>query len=177
MIFSVIRKHIYQVTVSIFLCCSVIVITAASFNLFAGAADNLESNSAPLELSPFHSDGCSWFPDGNFSNQTLWQQCCFHHDLYYWRGGTEAERRHADNELAHCVTQLGQPQVAQMMLRGVRVGGMPYWPTHFRWGYGWPYSRGYAPLNHSETQMINEQLIKQGVHQTPWALSNTPLLK
>jgi len=29
------------------------------------------------------------------------------------------------------------------MLSGVRVGGSPYWPTQFRWGYGYAYPHGY----------------------------------
>ena len=36
------------------------------------------------------------------------------------------------------------------MLGGVRVGGSPYWPTQFRWGYGWPYPRGYQALSPDE---------------------------
>jgi len=27
------------------------------------------------------------------------------------------------------------------MFVGVRVGGTPYLPISFRWGYGWPYLR------------------------------------
>lgn len=29
----------------------------------------------------------------------------------------------------------------RLMLAGVRVGGAPWWPTPFRWGYGWPWPR------------------------------------
>jgi len=36
------------------------------------------------------------------------------------------------------------------MYGGVRIGGSPYWPTKFRWGYGWPYLRGYKPLTFEE---------------------------
>lgn len=40
------------------------------------------------------------------------------------------------------------------MLAGVRVGGTPYLPTMFRWGYGWPYPRGYKALTDEERQQI-----------------------
>jgi len=41
-----------------------------------------------------------------------------------------------------------------LMLAGVRVGGTPYLPTRFRWGYGWPFFRGYQPLNADELKQI-----------------------
>ena len=40
------------------------------------------------------------------------------------------------------------------MLAGVRVGGSPYFPTSFRWGYGWPYPRWYRTLSESELKQI-----------------------
>ena len=43
------------------------------------------------------------------------------------------------------------------MLAGVRVGGTPYLPTPFRWGYGWPYPRFYKELSEKETEMIEKQ--------------------
>jgi hypothetical protein len=40
------------------------------------------------------------------------------------------------------------------MLNGVRVGGTPYLPTSFRWGYGWPYLRGYKVLTAQEKKQV-----------------------
>ena len=51
-----------------------------------------------------------------------------------------------------------QPEIAEAMLRGVRVGGSPYWPTSFRWGYGWPYFRGYKPLSPDEQAAVRARL-------------------
>ena len=45
-------------------------------------------------------------------------------------------------------------EIAAIMLAGVRVGASPYWPTRFRWGYGWPYFRGYKPLSTSEKRAV-----------------------
>jgi hypothetical protein len=42
----------------------------------------------------------------------------------------------ADNRLKECVAGVGEPAIAQLMMAGVRVGGTPYLPTEFRWGYG-----------------------------------------
>lgn len=106
------------------------------------------------ELKPFTSDGCSAFPDGTLLQQELWLQCCTAHDKSYWRGGTEEERRQADIALQACVEEVGEPAIAAVMLTGVRVGGSPYWPTRFRWGYGWSYPRFYGPLTEEELEQV-----------------------
>ncbi|MFT6987247.1 MAG: hypothetical protein ACJAT7_003101 [Psychromonas sp.] len=98
------------------------------------------------EINPFTSDGCSAFPDGTFKQKELWLACCTAHDYAYWKGGTYDERLIADKQLRQCVAKVGQPQIAALMLAGVRVGGSPYFPTSFRWGYGWSYPRGYKAL-------------------------------
>lgn len=105
-------------------------------------------------LRPFSSDGCSAFPDGTPAQQTLWLQCCLSHDYAYWQGGTHEERLAADNALRDCVSQTGEPQIAAMMLAAVRIGGTPYLPTRFRWGYGWPWPRGYRALSADERAEI-----------------------
>lgn len=110
------------------------------------------------ELKPFTSDGCSSFPDGTMGQQTLWLSCCIKHDLSYWKGGTYQERLAADLALEQCVADIGEPKVARLMLAGVRVGGSPYFPTGYRWGYGWPFPRGYKALTPVEKQKINKKL-------------------
>jgi hypothetical protein len=105
-------------------------------------------------LMPFTSDGCSAFPDGTFAQQQLWLSCCERHDYDYWKGGTSAERLASDKALRICVAQVGQSEVALLMLAGVRVGGTPYLPTQFRWGYGWPYPRDYGALTDDERQQV-----------------------
>jgi hypothetical protein len=102
------------------------------------------------ELEPFTSDGCSAFPDGTLSESELWMACCTTHDLAYWKGGTRDQKREADEELKSCVAEVGRPGVASMMLAGVKVGGSPFWPTTFRWGYGWNYPKLYGPLTEAE---------------------------
>ena len=110
------------------------------------------------ELKPFASDGCSAFPDGTFEQRQLWLSCCIEHDRAYWRGGTRKERINADKRLKACVEAVGEPAIARLMMAGVRVGGTPYLPTKFRWGYGWPYLRGYKALTDEEQEQVREAL-------------------
>jgi len=102
------------------------------------------------QLQPFTSDGCSMFPDGTLFQQKLWLQCCTAHDQAYWLGGTYEQRMLADQALGQCVAQVGEKEVADLMLAGVRVGGSPYWITPYRWGYGWPYWDGWRPRGYKE---------------------------
>lgn len=62
--------------------------------------------------------------------------------------------------------------MASVFYSGVRMGGTPWLPTPWRWGYGWDdWPRGYELLEHSPTvfelmeelkanQVIEEQLQK-----------------
>jgi len=109
------------------------------------------------EIQPFTSDGCSAFPDGTFSQNELWLSCCTAHDYAYWQGGTYDERLIADQTLKQCVAKVGQSEIAALMLAGVRVGGTPYLPTTFRWGYGWSYPRWYQTLTAEEKIQIESQ--------------------
>jgi len=109
-------------------------------------------------LKPFQSDGCSLFPDGTLKNRHLWLKCCVEHDKAYWRGGTREERLSADKALEACVASCGEPAIGGLMGKGVRIGGSPYWPTWFRWGYGWDYPRGYRPLTAEEEMRAGELL-------------------
>jgi len=109
-------------------------------------------------ITPFISDGCSGFPDGTLQQQALWQRCCVIHDKSYWMGGSYEQRLAADEALKVCVEEVGEAEIAQLMLAGVRVGGTPYLPTSFRWGYGWPYPRGYKSLTDKQSKLLLEIL-------------------
>ena len=81
----------------------------------------------------FKGDGCTLFPDGNY------RECCYLHDLDYFRGGTAAERKESDKRLYRCVRNKEGWQneiAAPIMLFGVRLFGRPSLPTPFRWGFG-----------------------------------------
>jgi len=106
------------------------------------------------ELKPFSSDGCSAFPNGTFDQNELWLECCHAHDFSYWQGGDYSAGLQADNDLEDCVRKVGEPEIAILMLAGVRVGGTPYLPTSFRWGYGWSYPRFYGALTQNEISQV-----------------------
>ncbi len=136
--------------------------TAAVF--LAGVACLLPGSPALAgeTLRPFTTDGCSDFPDGTQEHKDLWLKCCIAHDQKYWMGGTYEERLKADLELRTCVQSVGEPAIASVMLAGVRVGGSPFWPTRFRWGYGWPYTRGYRALTPEEREQARKILEQAG---------------
>ena len=110
------------------------------------------------ELEDFESDGCSSFPDGTLKQKELWRSCCVVHDLAYWMGGNPGERTEADLALRECVYKAGEPAIAELMLAGVRVGGTPWLPTHFRWAYGWPWGRGYDELSAEEKAQFADKI-------------------
>jgi hypothetical protein len=93
----------------------------------------------PLPPKPFESDGCSLWWNGD------WVDCCVDHDLGYWMGGTCKERDEFDLRLRDCVAAKGHPFMADVMYLGVRVGGVSWLPTPFRWGFGWEYPQSGPP--------------------------------
>jgi hypothetical protein len=109
-------------------------------------------------IAPFTTDGCSMFPNGTLDRNSLWLDCCIAHDFAYWQGGTYQQRLAADKRLRDCVAGTGALFTAEIMLEGVRLGGSPFFPTTYRWGYGWPWLRGYKQLNPSELEQIQRTL-------------------
>jgi hypothetical protein len=111
----------------------------------------------PARLQSFTTDRCSMFPDRALIGTADWCTCCVAHDMAYWQGGTEQDRLRADEALKHCVqASTGDAALAELMFAGVRMGGGPYFYTPYRWGYGWPYGRGYAPLTADESAQATE---------------------
>lgn len=91
------------------------------------------SNPAEAKTQPdfiFTTDGCSRWPDQS------WVACCIGHDIAYWCGGSERDRKEADQELMRCIQNTSQ-FMGNIIYAGVRIGGLPWLPTPWRWGYGW----------------------------------------
>lgn len=79
------------------------------------------------------SDGCTLIGGDDL------RPCCVAHDREYFFGGTVKERRASDKRLFHCVSKkksFGAKLAAPFIWLGVRVGGLPFLPTRFRWGFG-----------------------------------------
>lgn len=115
--------------------------------------------SAGSRLGDFRSDGCSLFPDSSPDQRSMWCDCCFLHDIAYWKGGSAEDRLLADEALRTCVRErTGNKVLANVMFEGVRVGGHPVFPNWYRWGYGWNYGRGYKPLTEQELRATADKL-------------------
>lgn len=118
------------------------------------------------QLADFTSDGCSLFPDRSLISNVDWCACCFQHDIAYWKGGTAEERVAADTALRACIfARTRDETLAETVYAGVRFGGSPYFYNWYRWGYGWEYGRGYAPLTVEERQEAEKKLAAYGQQQ------------
>lgn len=97
---------------------------------------------------PFTTDGCSgltfWLWRKLLKRPPPWEGHCVEHDRAYHAGGSREQRRHADLELAAAVCRMGYPIMGALMYYGVRVGGVWWLPTPWRWGYGWRWPRRYV---------------------------------
>lgn len=96
----------------------------------------------------FTTDGCSGGMSALwrrlFKKNPPWEGCCVEHDRPYWKGGAREQRKDADQRLMQCVARRGHPIWAALMYAAVRVGGHPYLPLPWRWGYGYKWPRGYT---------------------------------
>ena len=83
---------------------------------------------------PFVSDGCTLVPDFNF------REAGEKHDHAYWYGGTKEERKRADKVFREEIKDAGHPVISKIYYAGVRLFGVWWLPTKWRWGFGhkWP---------------------------------------
>lgn len=93
------------------------------------------------ELPPiaFYHDGCTAFPD-HLPGHNFYD-ACLNHDIAYWLGGTEEERKRANTQLIADIRTTGPlgPVLAPIMYVAVQYGGNN-WFSHqigSEWGYGW----------------------------------------
>lgn len=114
---------------------SPILFICLSVAVFWGCASKPRPEAPPE--TPFVSDGCSCFPDWDYSD------CCLAHDRDYWQGGTAKERKASDRRLKACIRKKGHPFLAPVVYGGVRVFGHGWLPTPFRWGFGRKWPEGY----------------------------------
>jgi hypothetical protein len=69
------------------------------------------------------------------------------HDIAYWCGGTSEMRVEADHQLQRCVAERYRSWMGAVMRPGVLVGGHPWVPAYWRWGYGHAYPVPYYGLD------------------------------
>lgn len=109
------------------------------------------------EIADFTSDGCSMIYDS-----PAYIDCCKIHDYAYWQGGPEVLKEKADSDFAACVEKgTRSSQLAGLFQRGVEIGGHPQWNRSFRWGYGWKYNKGFAPLSKREQDLVTSKALTE----------------
>ena len=103
----------------------------------------------PREIpAEYKSDNCTFFPDCDYAH------CCVEHDKAYYFGGSWKERWRADKKLYKCVAAKKGFQhkiIAPVMWLGVRVGGVSWLPTKFRWGFGKKKAKKCASLSEEKS--------------------------
>lgn len=151
---------------------------APGFLIFLFIAPIIAHTSHANELKPFTTDGCSLWMDGTLEQPNLWRHCCVAHDLDYWKGGSEEQRKKADENIQACVNEAQGSGMANYMYKNVRWGGSPYWMNYYRWGYGWDYldglwPRGYKVPTQDEQAQIDRllpaayQLLREDAQKNP----------
>lgn len=94
-----------------------------------GKIEKIEKQAA---LAEFMTDGCTWFPDGNYFD------CCVQHDREYYAGGDWKTRWRSDKRLFLCIAskpKFYNKLVAPIAWLGVRVGGVSWLNASFSWGF------------------------------------------
>jgi hypothetical protein len=101
-----------------------------------------ESARSSVEILPeneFTTDGCSLWFNSIFDND--FTEICIEHDIEYWKGGNNEDRKIADDKLREQINEM-MPFMGDFMYLGVRLFGHPLLSIPWRQGYGFEY-----PLN------------------------------
>ena len=120
--------------------------------LGTGTIAQAQVGSYELLPSGKKSDGCTLIPDGHI------KPCCLIHDQEYFRGGTRDERRESDKKLYSCIKKkngLHHKIFAPFIWLAVRIGGIPFLKTSFRWGFG-TNEKGYTKKRAAAAGSVNE---------------------
>lgn len=111
----------------------ILIIVLSGFLFIDAGAQNRAGSTVSVVPENFVGDGCTFFPDGAYLD------CCTAHDRAYYAGGSRSARWRADKVLFKCVAAKKgwwNKSIAPVMWAGVRVFGVSFLPTPFRWGFG-----------------------------------------
>lgn len=96
------------------------------------------------KLRPFTTDGCSDCGVSKvfgLTNEEIPAQlhvACVEHDKDYWLGDASGvTRAECDAKFRRAILAYGHPKIAGLYWFFVRMGGVGWLPTPWRWGYGW----------------------------------------
>ena len=120
------RRVLPQVSTPVLICFLFLAFASAGIAFGQKADDELLPDGSK-------SDGCTLIGGNEF------KACCISHDRDYFLGGTWKDRFESDKRLYECVRKkksFGAKLAAPFIWLGVRIGGVPFLSTPFRWGFG-----------------------------------------
>ena len=130
----------------------------------------------PESLTSFKTDYCTNYPEGTREKPNLWKNCCLEHDMYYWAGGSRAERDQADLGLRDCVAKKDEVQ-SQIIYYGVRFGSLsPMKYPDKKWNNGWRSRPDYQKLTEDDTDRIEAEILS-GYDFIPLSLKDSFIYK
>ncbi len=104
---------------------------------------------------PFATDFCTMYKEGSVNRPDAWKHCCVEHDLYFWAGGSQKDKKKTDLRLKSCVEKSGYPGQARLIYTAVTIGGAsPFHIKDKQWGNAWDNRPRYLSLSEEETSAI-----------------------
>jgi len=108
-------------------------------SMVSSAKEYGDANNKEIPPKTFKQDGCTLFPDKIFSSD--FSEACFKHDISYWYGGSEEEKRQADTQLKEAAANAGTTGYLLQwpIYIGVHFFGDTWLTKYFdaNWGFGW----------------------------------------
>lgn len=116
-------------------------------------------------IKNFHSDGCTYYPDGTKDEPTLWQHCCLEHDLRYWVGGDKIDQQISDLKLRQCVSAVSTQLRGTLMYHGVKLGHLSPIKSKYKWSWGWRHDKEFSALTAQEKKVALESISKTDINE------------
>ena len=111
------------------------------------------------DVRPFKTDFCTNFAEGTRDEPALWKHCCLVHDMFFWAGGSKADRDIADLDLRSCITKTGATQIANLMYLGVRAGSLsPIKYPDKQWNNGWKERPTFQALTSKDIDKVEAEI-------------------
>lgn len=127
-------------------------------------------------LTAFSTDYCTNYPEGTREEPELWKVCCLEHDMYFWAGGTRADRDRADLGLRSCVEKRAGTSQANLMYYAIRAGSLsPIKYPDKKWNNGWRERPDYQKLSEEDIDRIEAEILS-GYPYIPVSLKDSFIL-
>ncbi|MBT3236539.1 MAG: hypothetical protein HN353_11350 [Bdellovibrionales bacterium] len=115
-----------------------------------------------VEVKPFKTDYCTFFPEGPPHDDQRWASCCLLHDMSYYLAGTRGAMRRADDKFRICMREKGNWVLGEISYWAVRIGHLlPFKIEGHYWGWAYGEERPpFRPLTIREESTTINQLKK-----------------